>query len=175
MAPWLTWSIERRKPVNVLDFLERSAVVPNLKGTTRWEVIDELCRRLTTGSGEPAADTILAAVRAREALFGTGIGNDVAIPHARLADLRRPLLVFGRSITGVDWDTPDGLPVHLVFLLVTPEQERGLQVQILAAIARGLGNRAMRDRLVKAESDGEVWALLAEALRSQKPAGVTQS
>ena len=168
VAPWLTWSIERRKPVTALDYLDRSAIALNLSGTTRWEVIDELCRCLPTDTSEPTADTIIAAVRTREALHGTGVGDDVAIPHARLKGLRRPLLAFGRSIPGVDWDTPDGLPVHLVCLLLTPEREHGLQVQILSAIARGFGNRAMRDRLMKAESDDEVWASLTEALPSQQ-------
>ena len=131
-------------------------------------MIDELCRCLPTDTSEPTADTIIAAVRTREALHGTGVGDDVAIPHARLEGLRRPLLAFGRSVPGVDWDTPDGLPVHLVCLLLTPEREHGLQVQILSAIARGFGNRAMRDRLMKAESDDEVWASLTEALPSQQ-------
>ncbi len=172
VAPWLTWSISRRKAVDTLDFLERAAMVPNLTGTTRWEVIDELCGRLASGRGKPSVDALIAAVRAREMLLGTGIGDDVAIPHARLAELKRPLLAFGRSVNGVDWDTPDGLPVHLVFMLVTPEREHGLQVQILATIARALGDRATRDRLVRAEADGEVWAGLSEALHSQKPAHV---
>ena len=79
------------------------------------------------------AARVFAAVSEREELMGTGLGSGLAIPHARLESLTRPLLVFGRSEYGIEWDAPDGLPVHLVFLLLTPVADDGLQLQILAA------------------------------------------
>jgi Kef-type K+ transport system membrane component KefB len=172
VAPWLSWSIQRREAVNVLAYFVRSAAVPNLRAHTRWEVIDELCGGLK-GHGEiPAVETCVAAVRAREELLGTGTGGGVAIPHARLPDLRRPVLVFGRSTAGVDWDAPDGQPVHLVFLLLTPAEEDSLQLQILAALAQGLGTKPARERLIQARTDAQALAALGNALRSQTIARV---
>jgi mannitol/fructose-specific phosphotransferase system IIA component (Ntr-type) len=173
VAPLLSWSIHRRKAVNVLAFFVRSAAVPDLRGTTREDVIDELCSGLATHAGTPAAEMCAAEVRKREELQGTATGNGVAIPHARLPDLKRPVLVFGRSIAGIDWDTPDGLPVHLVFLLLSPEREGGLQLQILAALARGLAEAPARERLIQATSDAETMAALDAALRSQNITRVT--
>ena len=83
------------------------------------------------------------------------------------------MLVFGRSIAGIDWDAPDGLPVHLVFLLLSPEREGGLQLQILAALARGLAEAPARERLVQARTDAETMAALNAALRSQNITRVT--
>jgi mannitol/fructose-specific phosphotransferase system IIA component (Ntr-type) len=175
VAPWLSWSIHRRRAVNVLAFFVRSAAVPDLRGTTRGEVIDELCSGLAGHAGIPAPESCAAAVREREELQGTGTGNGVAIPHARLPGLKRPVLVFGRSVTGLDWDAPDGLPVHLVFLLLNPEREGGLQLQILAALARGLAEAPARERLIQATSDAETMAALNSALRSQDITKVTSA
>ncbi len=173
VAPWLSWSIHRRKAVNVLSFFVRWAAVPDLRGATREEVIHELCSGLATHEGTPAPDVCAAEVWKREELQGTGTGNGVAIPHTRLPDLRRPVLVFGRSIAGVDWDAPDGLPVHLVFLLLSPEHESGVQLQILAALANGFAEAPARERLIEATSDAETMAALNEALRSQNITRVT--
>ena len=114
----------------------------------------------------------MEAVRAREELCGTGTGHGVAIPHARLPGLNRPVIALGRSAAGVEWNAPDGLPVHLVFLLLTPEDEHGLQLQIVAAIAHGLSDAEARERVEQAESDTELWAALGEAIRSQTIARV---
>jgi Kef-type K+ transport system membrane component KefB len=173
VAPWLSWSIQRRKAVNVLSFFVRSAAVPDLRGTTREEVIQELCGSLAAHEGMPALEASAAEVWRREELQGTGTGNGVAIPHARLPDLTRPVLVFGRSIAGIDWDAPDGLPVHLVFLLLSPERESGLQLQILAALAHGLAEAPARERMIQATSDAEAMTALNAALRSQNIARVT--
>jgi mannitol/fructose-specific phosphotransferase system IIA component (Ntr-type) len=83
------------------------------------------------------------------------------------------VLVFGRSVAGVDWDAPDGLPVHLVFMVLSPEREGGLQLQILAALARGLAEAPARERVTQATSDAETMAALNAALRSQNITRVT--
>jgi len=167
VAPWLSWSIRRRGTADVLSFFLRSAMVPSLRGGSRWDVIDELCRRVAAEPGLPDAAACIAAVRAREELIGTGTGDGIAIPHARLAGLERPVLVLGRSLPGVDWNAPDGMPVQLVFLLLTPDREHDLQLQILAALARGMASASTRERLLRVTSDAEIWRTLVEALPSQ--------
>ncbi|MCK5439124.1 MAG: PTS sugar transporter subunit IIA, partial [Gemmatimonadetes bacterium] len=173
VGPWLSWSIRRRKAVNILEYFVRPATVPNLTGTTQWDVIDELCQSLATHSATADATECAAAVREREELLGTGTGHGVAIPHARMPELARPILAFGRSITGVDWDAPDGLPVHLVFLLLMPEQGEGIQLQILAAIAHGLSDDAARKQLERADTDAEIWAALDKIVHAQDLTRVT--
>jgi Kef-type K+ transport system membrane component KefB/mannitol/fructose-specific phosphotransferase system IIA component (Ntr-type) len=173
VGPMLSWSIRRREAVSILDYFVRPATVPDLAGKTQWVVIDELCQSLAEHGAIPDAVDCAAAVREREELLGTGTGHGAAIPHARLDTLTQPILVFGRSIGGVEWDAPDGLPVHLVFLLLTPTDEEGLQLQILAAIAHGLSDAEARAQLRRADTDAAVWAALDRIVHAQNLARVT--
>jgi Kef-type K+ transport system membrane component KefB len=167
VGPWLTWSIRRRREVNILEFVPRRAVLPELRSVERFEAIRELCEAIDAQGGTPGADALFQAVRQRELLMGTGTGHEIAIPHARLAGQERPVLAFGRSVPGIDWDAPDGLPVHLVFLLLTPEQEEGLQLQILAALAQAMLAPEGRERLLRAGTASALRAALEDALRAQ--------
>ena len=167
VGPWLVWSIRHRPAMNISELFVRRAMIPNLQATTRQAVIQELCQELAEHDHVPDYETLSAAVYAREKLMGTGVGNGIAVPHARLESLSKPIITCGRSLTGVDWDAPDGLPVHLVFLLLTPTQDEGAQLQILATLARTMGKEAVRSTLVQAPNEQELWRLLQETLRSQ--------
>ena len=167
VAPCLAWSIRRRREVNIVEFFAPGGVIPDLLGSTRSKAILELCAAGSKSEDMPGLEVLHAAVSNREQLMGTGTGNQVAMPHARLEMLDRPVLVFGRSAAGIEWNAPDGLPVHLVFLLLTPEREEGLQLQILAALARGMGNAEAREKLLRAESEDQVWRALQDALSAQ--------
>ncbi len=167
VAPWLEWSIHRRREVNILEFFSRRAVVPELRSSERFEAIQELCQAVADAGGPGDAEALFAAVREREDLMGTATGHEIAVPHARLSFLRRPVLTVGRSVPGIYWDAPDGQPVRLVFLLLTPEREHGLQLQILAALAQAMMDAGARRRLAAAETSQEVWSALEEALRAQ--------
>ncbi len=160
VGPWLGWSIRRRGAVRVLDFLSRSALVAELQALSRNDAIAELCGRVADRNVD--RDTLFAAVRAREELMGTGLGHGVATAHARLDALDRPRLAFGRSRRGIEWDSPDGLPVNLVFLLLSPVRDKGLQLQILAAIAQGMSQPDVRGRILAAGTEREIWSALRE-------------
>ncbi len=168
VAPWLAWSIHRRREVDVLDFFARRAVIPDLRSQERFGAIRELCDSVAEHAGMPDADSLFAAVRDREALMGTATGGEIAIPHARLPNLRRPVLTIGRSLRGIEWNAPDGQPVQLVFLLLTPVREDGLQLQILAAVARAMSDVEARARLSRADSAQAVSSALEDALRAQE-------
>ena len=88
----------------------------------------------------------------------------MAFPHARIVGLERPILTFGRSIQGVDWDAPDGAPVHLVFLVLTPEGDYGTQLMIMAALSKSMSQADVRERLLHADSEGELRAALRGVL-----------
>lgn len=167
VAPWLEWSIRRRRQVDVTAFLGAHGVLPELRALDRTDALREMCEAAATDAGLDA-DLLLEAVSAREALMGTGTGQQIAIPHARLGTLRRPLLVFGRSRGGIEWNAPDGRPVRLVFLLLTPEREEGLQLQILAALAQAMLRPEARQALAEAESEDAARRALSRALHSQE-------
>ncbi len=166
VGPWLSWSIRRRGEVDVASYLGRGAVVGELVASTRYAAIAEL--GACAAESDPRLDrhALIHALREREELMGTGLGEGVAIAHARLPDLRAPVLAFGRSRAGIDWDAPDGLPVHLVLVLLTPVRDEGLQLQILATLAERMSSPGARERLVQAEDEQDVWAALREFLRA---------
>jgi nitrogen PTS system EIIA component len=128
---------------------------------------DALLRELVqlVGSREDAggAEEILGAVRAREQVLSTGIGNGVAIPHGKTPAVDRLLLAAGVAREGVDFEALDGKPVQLFFLLVGPESAAGDHVKALSRISRLLQRDAFRSRLAAATHPQEFYSIIAEA------------
>ena len=168
VGPWLMWSIDLRKAVDLLSLGPHPGGVAGLRATTRFEAIDELCSALVETYGLPDPVACKEAVRAREHVIGTGTGGGLAIPHAGLEGTEQPALVYGWSDDGIDWDAPDGRRVHLVVLLVSPGDEDGLQDQILAALTRVLSHGGVEVLMRRAGSGRPVWPTLKRLLREEK-------
>lgn len=100
----------------------------------------------------------------REALGSTGFGRGVAIPHARIAGLRRPVAAFLRLARPIDFDSADGAPVSLVFGLISPQQAGAQHLQALAAISRLMREDRVHEALVSARSEEELFGLLANVI-----------
>jgi Kef-type K+ transport system membrane component KefB len=171
VGPWLNWSLHRREEPGILASFSRESLIPHLEGETRDAVIHELCAATARSTGIGAAHELARAVLEREDLMGTATGYGIAVPHARIPGLRRAVWTFGRSVSGVDWDAPDGRRVRLVFLILTPEEEAGLQLQILSALAQGLLEGPARETLLHAETSEAAFEALAAALPQQESGG----
>jgi mannitol/fructose-specific phosphotransferase system IIA component (Ntr-type) len=170
VGPWLAWSVRRRRTVSLLDLFLRRGAPLALRAASRDEAIRELCEAAADAPDLPHADNLAAAVRAREAVAGTALEFGVAVPHARIPGLANPVIVFGRSVSGLEWDAPDGLPAHLIFLILTPAAREDLQVQILGGLARGLHREEVRCHLLAAPDEQQAQAVLREALRQAEVA-----
>lgn len=157
---------------DVVTLLRRGAFVGELHAGTPSEAIGELVRAfgsLLTGIKRSARDAVLE----RELVAATGLGDEVAIPHAAVEGLEKPLLALGRSTRGIDFDAPDGRPARFVFLLLIPPKEYDVEVRILASIARATFDARSRADLVAASGIEEVTRVLSESARrtreSQRP------
>jgi len=170
LGPWIAWSVRRRRQINVIELFDRRAIRLDVNAATRNEMLSRLAEAAAALDGMPPAESIRTAAQAREDTAGTAIGHEIAVPHARMAGLRRPLVVFGRSDGGLEWNAPDGLPVHLAFLILTPAQAANLQVQILAALARAMSDETTRQRLIHADTEDQAWTILREALADRSVA-----
>ena len=104
--------------------------------------------------------TISHAVRQRERLMSTGIGRGLAVPHARLPELTEPVVVVGLSPGGVDFDSPDGLPAQVICLILTPVQDDGAQLEILADIASTFKIKEIREKVGGVSNFTEFLALV---------------
>ena len=125
-------------------------------------VIAELTRHLIERSGGSFPE-VLGAVEEREAVLSTGIGFGVAIPHARSSAVSQLTLVCGVSREPVPYDSIDGEPVRLFFLIVGPEASAGQHIKILSRIARLVRREDLRDRLCDAKTADEFYHALLDA------------
>jgi PTS system fructose-specific IIC component len=117
------------------ELLSVESVLAPMPGSTPESAITALVASLPLRD-EAAKEDLKAAVLAREAAGSTGIGEGVAIPHARTTAVSRPLLAIGRAAAPIDFHAADGLPVTLVFLLAVPAAEPSFHLKTLAAISR---------------------------------------
>src|SRR5262249_22665501 len=97
----------------------------------------------------------------REELASTGVGESIAFPHAEVEGLNQPMLAFARTESPIDFDSPDGVKVRLVFLLLAPPREFARELQLLAAMARLLTREDVRAGLLEAKNDADVLRTLS--------------
>lgn len=142
------------------DFVGSDPVILELSANTKQGAIAELLGRLPKRQHELDRDELLRRLQERERLGSTGIGGGVAIPHAKMPHVGPPLVVFGRSRTGIAFDSLDGRPVHLFFLLITDEESVDIHLRLLVGISRLLKNRALRDRLLEAEDSDSLRGII---------------
>ena len=109
-------------------------------------------------------DLALERIEEREALGSTGFGHGVAIPHARLPGLHRPVAAFLRLDAPVDFDAADGIPVDIVFGLLSPETSGAAHLRALAAMSRMMRDERMREMLVQAPGAEALYGLLCNAI-----------
>jgi Kef-type K+ transport system membrane component KefB len=164
MGPWMSHSFAKRGTVKPGRFLCPGALIPSLKATDCNGAICELTCALQTAGIIKNGDALITQLLAREAEYGTALGSNVAIPHARVEALKEPLLAVGKSIEGIEWNAPDGQHVHIVFLLLTPVGTEDIHVQTLATIARCMTKRENVQRLQSATTAQELEVALRAGL-----------
>lgn len=155
----------QRRTGSVLDHLSEDTVLLDVDGANRDDVVRRLVE-LGAATGQVRdVDAVVATALARESQGTTGVGQGIAIPHAKSAAVSAPLIAFARSAEGVEWESMDGEPAHLVFLIAVPEEQAGDEhLRILATLSRALTKAEFRDALLRAGSRTEVLRVLADRL-----------
>ncbi|MGH7969633.1 MAG: PTS sugar transporter subunit IIA [Limisphaerales bacterium] len=147
------------------ELLRPETINLNLKSTDRSSVLEELVAQIPELGGQPdARQTLLRALHEREQLHSTGIGDGIALPHARNALVglvEHPIIVFGRHADGIPYGAIDSVPARLFFLLIAPTVTQHLA--ILARLSRALRDPKLRRNLLAAEKPEKVMALIHEA------------
>jgi PTS system nitrogen regulatory IIA component len=147
--------------MKILDVLQPEAILPELKSQTKQEVLEELSAPVAQlAQIDPAA--LVRVLLERERLGSTGIGGGIGIPHGKLPNLDQLMIGFGLSRKGVDFESLDGAPTRLFFLLVTPENSTGLHLKLLARISRILKNEPIKERLLQATSREQIYGVIKE-------------
>jgi mannitol/fructose-specific phosphotransferase system IIA component (Ntr-type) len=162
LGPWLTYAIKRRKKISILEYFSRHLIIIDLKAKKRDEAIAELCYKIADQDNELDGQMLTSSVLLRENEMGTAMEEGIAVPHIRQYSIETPLIVFGRSVAGIDWNSPDGKMTHFIFLVLTP-YDYDVHVQILGLIARTLSEKIMRDNILHAKDSEDLWHIFHEA------------
>ena len=145
------------------DYLKEDRTNIYMKARTKAEAIEELAEALRQAEEVTDFEGFVRDVFEREKVASTGIGNRAAAPHARTDTVNKFVIAIGRSEQGIDFDSIDGEPVNVVFLMGTPKSPLGNYLKMLAHLTRLLKERDFVDNLVNATSAAEVISYFREA------------
>jgi len=158
-GPAMRLILRSANPWRLHALLSSKLFLRRLEASHRRAAIRELTRAACDSAGLDA-ETVEALVWAREDAMSTGIGHGVAIPHARIAGLKQPLVAVGLSDSGIDFDAPDGQPAHVLFLLLTPEGEPRAQLELASEVARTFREPHMLEQALRTRGLTDFLALL---------------
>ena len=145
--------------IGISSFLSPSAVVLDLRATDKTSLLHELSRR-AAGIARLPTETVFAELDKRERLGSTGIGDGIAIPHAKYAGLTETIGLVARLKPALEFDAVDGRPVDLVFLLLAPASSDKMHLNALAAVSRRLRNRDVIAKLRASPDAASFYSLL---------------
>jgi PTS system nitrogen regulatory IIA component len=144
------------------DILKKDFIIADLTEKNKSGVLQELIDFLKNKNVVNDIEGLHNSLIEREKLGSTGIGENVAIPHAKSGELDQILTLFARSTGGVDFESLDQKPVNFVCLVVAPSNSTGHHLKALARISRLLKNQALRQAILDANSAEEIYSALLE-------------
>ncbi len=150
--------------MKIMDFLSKNAILADLKSTKKEDLVKELVDALIA-SGEVEKShrsKIIDTLMERESLGSTAIGQGIAIPHAKSDCVTKLVGAFGLSRKGVDFDSLDGEPVYIFFLLVAPQDSAGPHLKALARISRLFKDKYFRESLRASADDKSIIKIISQ-------------
>jgi PTS system nitrogen regulatory IIA component len=151
--------------MKIVDFVGPELIVPQLQAHEKSAVIRELADHLAahvSGAQKIDREVLAKVLLERERLASTAIGEGVAIPHGKLDAVGKLVACVGRAPEGVDFDSMDGRPTHLFFVLVAPENSTGVHLKALARISRLFKDPEFRTRLMQAKDAQDIYRVIAD-------------
>ena len=148
--------------MKITDILKKEHIIENLVSTDKESTLDELSSFLKDKGMVSNKETLQSALMEREALGSTGIGENVAIPHAKISAIDQIVTVFGRSIKGIEFDSLDKKPVHFIYLVLAPMNSSGQHLKVLARISRLLKNKSLRESIISATETNQIYAIITD-------------
>ena len=148
--------------MKISELLDPQAIVSDLQARDKAKALAELTDALISCEPSLNRDEVIAVLQEREKLGSTGIGDGVAIPHGKLSGISELKLVFGRSRSGVDFESMDGQPAYLFFLLIAPEESVGVHLKTLARISKLLKDAAVRKELMDAPDRQAIYQVILD-------------
>ncbi len=148
--------------MKIVDLIKRDMVVPALTGTDKKAILEELAVYMAGHHTRIDRAMLAKVLIEREALASTAIGEGVAIPHGKLSSVGEIVACLGRATAGVEFDSMDGHPTYLFFVLVAPESSTGAHLKALARISRVFKDPEFRRRLLAAPDAEAMYSVVAD-------------
>ena len=145
--------------IHLSDVISKEGIISDVADTDKKGAIDSLIKKAAVLYPELNEKELSNEVWKREAMLSTAIGKEVAIPHARV-EVSKPIVLFGRSKKGIDFDAPDKIPVKIIFFVITPVSIPMLQLRILAKIAKISESSIFRQKLKEAKTEDAVFKVI---------------
>jgi mannitol/fructose-specific phosphotransferase system IIA component (Ntr-type) len=138
--------------VKIQDLLQQNSILADLTGTTKNDILTAMATFMASRYGLPDGEDIGRRIIEREGEMSTGIGYGIAIPHARIPGIDCLYLIAGRSKAGIEFNAIDEQPVHLLFMMVSPEHTSAEHTQILSKLSRIMSYEDVRKRLLSVKT-----------------------
>ena len=148
--------------MKIVDLIKRDMVVPALQATDKRGILEELAAYMASRHPRIEKSALAKVLIEREQLASTAIGEGVAIPHGKLASVGEIVACLGRATAGVEFDSMDGQPTYLFFVLVAPDSSTGAHLKALARISRVFKDPEFRRRLLAAPDGEAMYTVVAE-------------
>lgn len=148
--------------MKITDLIKEGAIVLELNASSKDDVINELVEKLYDAGSLNNKEEYKKAILERESQSTTGIGRGIAIPHAKTTAVKNPAICFGRALEGIDYDSLDGEPAKLIFMIAASEGAHNKHLETLSRLSTLLMNKSFRERILKANSEEEVLKLIDE-------------
>ncbi|KFE41754.1 PTS fructose transporter subunit IIC [Staphylococcus agnetis] len=149
--------------MRITELLTKETIAMDLTATDKKRAIKELASQLDKAGKLNDVSAFIEGIENRERQSSTGIGEGIAIPHAKVAAVAQPAIAFGKSKEGIDYDSLDMQPAHLFFMIAAPETGAQTHLDALAKLSGILMDEAVRARLLDATTPEEVLAIINEA------------
>jgi fructose-specific phosphotransferase system IIA component len=146
--------------LKISDYLKPEAIIMEIKAKEKIAAINELVAHMVKNKLVDDGKEFINALAKRENLESTGIGDGIAIPHARTNAVRALVLAFARSPDGIDFSSIDGKPSHIIFLIASPENMKSEYILALAKLSRLLRKRVVRELLRNAKDSDEIMEII---------------
>ncbi|MBU3072615.1 PTS fructose transporter subunit IIABC [Clostridium estertheticum] len=146
--------------MKITELLKKNTIILDLKSNSKADVIDELVNKLDSAGMLNDKEEYKKAILKREADFSTGIGEGIAIPHAKVAAVKTPALAFGRSTAGIDFDSLDDAPANIFFMIAATEGANNTHLETLSRLSTLLMNEDFKKKLFIVKTPEEVLSLI---------------
>lgn len=155
--------------MEIKDLLSKDLMIMNLKSTTKKDVIDEMIEKLYENNVINDVLKFRSEIMKRELESSTGLGEGVAMPHAKTSAVNKPAIVFARSTTGVDYEALDGEDTYIFFMIAATEGQNQMHIETLAKLSKLLLKEGFIDRLKASETPEDVYKTIDDYAEESEP------